>query len=126
MERTQSNAELTAIQYMPLPDGTADVWLRKNIEAVTGEEGETYYEADEVYLRTELSLEEVQDKFDDVFESPEGYAIKAETEDEPASDLEALTARVAALETNMATLATEYISVKSAISADAVIEAAPI
>lgn len=81
------NTEPEAIQYMPLPDGKyADVWLRTNIESVTtkeatedGEAAQVDWQADEVYFRTTLSLDEVTAQFDTLFESaPE----LTETEDD--------------------------------------------
>lgn len=59
------------IQYMPLPDGMADVWLRKNIEKQTGEMDSaqyTYYEADEVYFRTNDTKAQIESDFEKYFE----------------------------------------------------------
>lgn len=54
------------ILYMPLPDGGADVWIRKNIEAATDND-EWIWRADEVYLRTDMTLEKVTENFEDLF-----------------------------------------------------------
>ena len=68
-----------AIQYMPLPDGYADVWLRQNIEEYTDSEGGAGWQADEVYFRTALTLEEVTEQFDVLFEEA---PTLTETEDD--------------------------------------------
>ncbi len=61
-----------AIMYMKLPDGGADVWLRKNIEQISVEnpmgEPSEMYQADEVYFRTNESEEYVSEHFEDLFE----------------------------------------------------------
>lgn len=53
---------------MPLP-GTdeADVWLRKNITAPEENAEDSCWVADEVYFRTALSLDAVEDNFDALF-----------------------------------------------------------
>lgn len=62
------NTEPEKIQYMPLPDGRADVWLRKDIhEDVDDYGGITAWVADEVYFRTNLSKEEVEERFDELY-----------------------------------------------------------
>ena len=76
-----------AIQYMPLPDSSyADVWLRTNIEETTtteatedGETEQTLWQADEVYFRTTLSLDEVTEQFEVLFEEA---PTLTETEDD--------------------------------------------
>ena len=64
---------------MPLPDGNADVWLRQNIEEYTDSEGNAGWQADEVYFRTSLALEEVTAQFDALFEEAPSLT---ETEDD--------------------------------------------
>lgn len=56
--------------YMPLPDGRADVWLRKNI-AQAEQDGQTVWTAEEVYFRTVLTKERVEVDFDMLFEMGE-------------------------------------------------------
>lgn len=56
----------TPIQYMPLPDGSADVWLRKNITAAEDSDDWNWC-ADETYIHTDMSLDEVAVNFDQLF-----------------------------------------------------------
>lgn len=68
--KTQFSQKPEKIRYMPLPDGGADVWLRKNIKKQTGEqEGTeyTYFEADEVYFRTNDAKAEIEANFEEYF-----------------------------------------------------------
>lgn len=52
------------IEYMPLPDGSADVWLRQNISRLADDEG---WSADEAYLRTTMAKEDVEANFGALF-----------------------------------------------------------
>lgn len=56
-----------AMLYMPLPNGGADVWLRKNIEQKADDEGGTYYTAEEVYFRTNEPQSEIEENFEEYF-----------------------------------------------------------
>ena len=61
------NEQPTAVTYMILPNGQADVWLRKDIketEQVYENETLKMWEAKEVYFRDTISLEEVESSFD--------------------------------------------------------------
>lgn len=60
--------EPTNIQYMPLPNGEADVWLRKNICAVKDNEGNDMYQADENYFRTTEDEATILENFDEWFD----------------------------------------------------------
>ena len=42
------------VQYMKLPNGQADVWLRRNIQQEESDEG-VFWSADEKYIRTGLT-----------------------------------------------------------------------
>ena len=60
--------------YAALPDGKADVWIRRNIREFAADEdadGETVtvtsWVADEAYMRTKLSREEVEANIDGAF-----------------------------------------------------------
>lgn len=55
------------IMYMPLPEGGADVWLRKNIVESEDEDGNVIFTADEVYIRISDSEEYVSEHFEDYF-----------------------------------------------------------
>lgn len=61
------NQEPGAISYMQLPDGRADVWLRKNIIETTDEEGNAIWQADEVYFRTDQDQESIMEAFETLF-----------------------------------------------------------
>ncbi len=68
--KVQYSQKPEKIRYMQLPEGGADVWLRKNIKKHTGErEGTeyTYYEADEVYFRTNVTKSEIEADFEEYF-----------------------------------------------------------
>lgn len=71
MLKAKYNQQPTAITYMSLPNGEADVWLRKNIHEVEEptEEGhtQTFWECNEVYFRTKLTETEVTDNFEDLY-----------------------------------------------------------
>ena len=60
------------ITYMLQEDGHADVWLRKNITQYSHDELEdaksSGYYADEVYINTKLTYDQVDEQFDDLFE----------------------------------------------------------
>lgn len=93
-----------AILYQPLPDGTANVYLRKNIEQAERstlnedkEEKMTVWTADEKNIQTELSKEYVEANFDQVFL----------TADIPTPTLKE---RVAVLENAIAEMASEVTS----------------
>ncbi|MBR1494245.1 MAG: hypothetical protein IJ601_04270 [Acidaminococcaceae bacterium] len=47
------------VLYKPLPDGMADVWIRKDIREVTDEDGRSWT-AEEVYFRTQQDREAVE------------------------------------------------------------------
>ena len=56
------------VQYMKLPNGQADVWLRRNIQQEESDEG-VFWSADEKYIRTGLTLDEVNAQFDALFDA---------------------------------------------------------
>ena len=88
--------EPNTIDYMELPDGRADVWLRKDItETVDGEEN-TCWECEEVSFRTNLTQEEIEENFDEIFEN--GAPIVDEETQEEVADGITLAERVEALE----------------------------
>ncbi|MCD8189062.1 MAG: hypothetical protein LUD78_02395 [Clostridiales bacterium] len=67
METVSYSQQPDAIQYMTLPDGSADVWLRKNIVQVDGDDG-WGWEAEETYIHTDLTRDEVAANFDALFD----------------------------------------------------------
>ena len=71
MQKVYFTAEPDQILYMPQSDGTAEVWLRRNIRQEEAEEGPVWI-ADEVSFRTRLAEEEVIAQADKYFiEEPE-------------------------------------------------------
>ena len=92
-------SEPEALTYMKLPDGNADVWLRKNIEESTQETEDgtqSVWTCDEVSFRTTLSKTEIEDDFDTIFEN--GGTTTDEDTGEESVDTPTLAERVAALE----------------------------
>ena len=86
--------EPESVKYCQLPDGSADVWLRKNIhlEAVHGREGdELAWTANEVAVNTRLEFMDVVANSDEIYE--EG-AADPPTEYTAAERLDALEAVV--------------------------------
>lgn len=81
--KTVYNMKPDTIQYMPLPDGQADVWLRKNIEETRDEEKNTVWEADEVYFRTSLDKESIAAAFEAMFLNGGETKINEETTNQP-------------------------------------------
>ncbi|MBR5949724.1 MAG: hypothetical protein IKZ82_13925 [Clostridia bacterium] len=68
------NEKPEAIAYMPLADGKADIWLRKNIHEYALEEGEdgdtvivTKWSADEAYMREKTTRSAIEADFDGAF-----------------------------------------------------------
>ena len=53
---------------MKLPNWQADVWLRRNIQQEESDEG-VFWSADEKYIRTGLTLDEVNAQFDALFDA---------------------------------------------------------
>lgn len=53
---------------MKLPNGQADVWLRRNIQQEESDDG-VFWSADEKYIRTGLTLDEVNAQFDALFDA---------------------------------------------------------
>lgn len=80
---------------MPLPSAGADLWMRKNIAEVTDQEtGTVGYEADEAYMRTNVSLAEIEADFAGWYETaskwqPPVPEKKPDTAEERLAALEA-------------------------------------
>lgn len=74
LNRVFFNERPDEIAYFPLPDGKADVWIRRNIRefAVEEDEGETVciikWTADEAYMRAKVSRTEIESDLDGAFE----------------------------------------------------------
>lgn len=94
MRKTQYGCQPEPIQYMPLP-GTceADVWLAKNATRIMDGENAGMWEADEVYFRTTMSMEDVQANFDILFERD---GLMTDPESTPEERIAALEEELAA------------------------------
>lgn len=77
------NQEPETVSYMKLPNGKADVWLRKNIAETTDEEGRPVWEADEVYFRTGQDQGSIEAAFDELFAN-DGEEKNEEPENKPS------------------------------------------
>ena len=66
METVQFATEPLRIQYMPLPDGSADVWLRRNVRQMDTDDG-MIWTADEIYVHTNKSRDDIARDFDNYF-----------------------------------------------------------
>lgn len=86
MKKVNSAAPLLPVLYGKNSDGMCDVWVRKNIGQAIDEEGNEYFQADEVFFRVPpcISLEEISADADFYFKvmsdkqdgaSAEGLAI---------------------------------------------------
>ena len=66
MQLSYSNKKRSAIEYYPLPNGYADVFLRKNELGEPDNEGNIGYVAEEVYFQIEQSVtqQEIEDNFE--------------------------------------------------------------
>lgn len=79
------------IMYMPLHNGYADVWLRKNIQPETARDGTVDgWVADEVYLRTSMSRADVESDFDRFFKTERTSAQRLDALETAVSDLSSL------------------------------------
>lgn len=83
-----------SIKYMLLPSGEADLWLRKDItEKTDSETGAVGYEADEAYMRTSATQEDVAADFETWFETAAAWRVpqpkKPPTQEERIAALEA-------------------------------------
>lgn len=66
MDKTFFTERPERMAYLQQGDGTAEVWLRDNIEREETEEG-VRWSADEVMIRTHLSQDEIESQFDSYF-----------------------------------------------------------
>lgn len=80
MVRAYYDSEPKRINYMPLPDGRADIRLCVNIEFVDDEDGGRW-ECDEQYFRAEMTREYVVQHFDELLDY-----VPPEPEEEPTTE----------------------------------------
>lgn len=89
-----------SIKYMSLPSGGADAWMRKNItEATDPETGNMSYKADEAYMRTSATEDEISSDFDIWFETASAWQpfIPKSKPDTQEQRIKALTEELKAL-----------------------------
>lgn len=67
INNVQSAEEPQIVLYMPLPDGMADVFLRRNVRRETDEDGTEIWTAEEAQFRTEKTRNEIVESFDSYF-----------------------------------------------------------
>lgn len=67
INNVQSAEEPQSILYMPLGNGVADVFLRRNIRQETDEDGAEIWTAEEAQFRTVKTRDEVVKNFDSYF-----------------------------------------------------------
>lgn len=77
--RSKSNKPYDAVEYYLLGDGFADVYLHKNQTISRDEEGNEWYEVDEVYFKIEesVSKEAIEKNFEYMWE--DAINVKIET-----------------------------------------------
>ena len=70
------------VDYYPLLNGYADVFLHKNERTETDEEGNTQYVADEVYFQIEQSVtkEQIEKNFENIWNN----VVKEKEAEDPA------------------------------------------
>ncbi len=68
INNVQFGEEPQAILYMPLPDGMADVFLRRNIRQETDADGTETWAAEEAQFRTSKTRDEIVKDFDSYFD----------------------------------------------------------
>ena len=103
------------MNYMPLPEiGKADVWLRKNITKITGPEtNEVSYSADEAYMHTNVSEDEILANFDGWFETASKWQTSSDTNNDTADErIAAIIAELESIKTENAALAEELQAAK--------------
>ena len=84
----EKNAEFlvepVAIEYIKLPDGQNDIWLRKNIVKTTristtnegNEDKITIFTAEEAYMRGTVDKDEIEANFDKWFEVAKEWQVQ--------------------------------------------------
>lgn len=73
MQVSESYKRHNKVDYFPLPNGLADVFLHRNETIKTDEEGNTIYIAEEVYFQVEQSVtkEQIEQNFDNMWANAE-------------------------------------------------------
>lgn len=92
MQLSYSSKPHNKVDYFPLPNGFADVFLHKNQMTETDEEGNTQYVAEEVYFQIEQTVtkKQIEDNFDYMWKDAEKEKMKEPTIEERLEALELL------------------------------------
>lgn len=71
------------VEYFPLPNGYADVFLHRNEKIETTEDGGTQFVAEEVYFQIEQSVtkEQIEVNFDFMWDDAENIKIEPTLEE---------------------------------------------
>ena len=77
-----------SVKYCALPNGKADVWLRKDIREETDDEGAKRWVATEHYFRTSMSAAEVSARAAELFDEPSEPEYAPPTERERLDAIE--------------------------------------
>jgi len=77
MKLSYSSNKRNTIEYYPLPNGHADVFLRKNELQETDAEGNIRYVAEEVYFQIEQTVtkKDIEDNFDYMWNDAEKLVV---------------------------------------------------
>ena len=106
MQISYSPKPYNRVDYFPLPNGHADVFLHRNETTETDEEGNIQYVAEEVYFQIEQSVtkETIEENFETYWEN-KGEIISTPTLPEPTepepSEIDILNNRIAELESTL-------------------------
>ena len=100
--KAEYNERPAPVDYAILPEGKADIWLRKNIQQAEkegreeGETPQTVWKADEAYMRVTATKDDIEAaNFDEWWTTAEAWeytqatAVKPQTQAERIASLEA-------------------------------------
>lgn len=90
MQIAQSRKPFNKVDYYSLPNGHADVFLRKNRRAETDEEGNSIHVADEVYFQIiqTVTKEQIESDFEYFWQDAEKTLAEPPTQEERLKALE--------------------------------------
>lgn len=98
IKKTVSTQRLEPVLYFPLPNGEADIFLRKNVVELLDKTGDVYYEADEAYMRGEIPLYEIEADFDAAYQKAAAFTQRPGVERTELERIQALEEENAGLE----------------------------
>lgn len=90
MELSYKASSHKSVDYYPLPNGYADVFLHRNEKIETDEEGNKQFVAEEIYFQVEQSMtkEQIELNFDYMWNDSEKIKVKEPTIEERLQALE--------------------------------------